>query len=111
MSDKKRIRHARPEELAQIMEIYASARSFMAANGNAEQWSDGYPQKELIQKDIEKFENEFKNNIQKVRDFEKIASSKSLDDYQRNHLDVVKCVNRIVSGKEVRNDYRKNTNA
>lgn len=61
--------------------------------------------------DIEKFENEFKNNIQKVRDFEKIASSKSLDDYQRNHLDVVKCVNRIVSGKEVRNDYRKNTNA
>lgn len=61
--------------------------------------------------DIEKFENELKNNIQKVRDFEKIASSKSLDDYQRNHLDVVKCVNRIVSGKEVRNDYRKNTNA
>ena len=51
--------------------------------------------------DIEKFENEFKNNIQKVRDFEKIASSKSLDDYQRNHLEVVKCVNRIVSGKEV----------
>lgn len=51
--------------------------------------------------DIEKFENELKNNIQKVRDFEKIASSKSLDDYQRNHLDVVKCVNRIVSGKEV----------
>ena len=54
MSDKKRIHHARPEELAQIMEIYASARAFMAVNGNAEQWSDGYPQKELIQKDIEK---------------------------------------------------------
>ncbi len=51
--------------------------------------------------DMEKFENEFRNNIQKVRDFEKIASSKSLDDYQCNHLEVVKCVNRIVSGKEV----------
>lgn len=48
------IRHARQNELEQIMEIYAAARTFMAANGNAEQWEDGYPQKEILQEDLEK---------------------------------------------------------
>lgn len=52
MNEETRIRHARPEELAKIMEIYADARAFMAANGNAEQWSDGYPQKEVLQEDL-----------------------------------------------------------
>ena len=54
MNEETRIRHARPEELAEIMEIYGAARAFMAANGNAEQWSDGYPQKEVLQEDLKK---------------------------------------------------------
>ena len=54
MNEETRIRHARPEELAEIMDIYAAARAFMAANGNAEQWSDGYPQKEVLQEDLKK---------------------------------------------------------
>lgn len=48
------IRHARQNELEQIMEIYAAARTFMAANGNAEQWGEEYPQKELLQEDLKK---------------------------------------------------------
>ena len=52
MSEKTRIRHARHEELAEIMEIYAAARTFMAVNGNALQWSGGYPQKEVLQERI-----------------------------------------------------------
>ena len=48
------IRHACQNELEQIMEIYAAARAFMAANGNEEQWGDGYPQKEILQEDLEK---------------------------------------------------------
>lgn len=54
MNEETKIRHARPEELAEIMDIYAAARAFMAANGNAEQWSDGYPQKEVLQEDLKK---------------------------------------------------------
>ena len=54
MNEETRIRHARPDELQEIMEIYAAARAFMAANGNAEQWSDGYPQKEVLQEDLSK---------------------------------------------------------
>ena len=48
------IRHACQNELEQIMEIYAAARAFMAANGNEEQWGDGYPQKKILQEDLEK---------------------------------------------------------
>ena len=48
------IRHACQNELEQIMAIYAAARAFMAANGNEEQWGDGYPQKEILQEDLEK---------------------------------------------------------
>ena len=49
-----KIRHARTEELDNIMKIYASARIFMAENGNKEQWGDGYPQRELIEEDLKK---------------------------------------------------------
>ena len=52
MNEETRIRLSRPDELQEIMEIYADARAFMAANGNAEQWSDGYPQKEVLQEDL-----------------------------------------------------------
>ena len=47
------IRKARIDELSEIMEIYAAARAYMRENGNPEQWSGGYPSKELIRSDIE----------------------------------------------------------
>lgn len=49
-----KIRKTRPEDLAQVMEIYAIARAFMAKTGNPGQWGDGHPQEELIREDIEK---------------------------------------------------------
>jgi RimJ/RimL family protein N-acetyltransferase len=39
-------------EIDKIMEIYDSARNFMRANGNFNQWINGYPSKELIVEDI-----------------------------------------------------------
>lgn len=49
--------------------------------------------------DMKEFENEFRKNIQKIREFEKIASSTSADGYKKNQLDVVACVEKIVSEK------------
>lgn len=46
------IRTAVPEDLPQILSLYENARSFMAACGNATQWKDGYPSKELLESDI-----------------------------------------------------------
>ena len=49
------IRHARAEELPQIMEIYARARAFMAAHGNPRQWGQSnWPPEPLIARDIER---------------------------------------------------------
>ncbi len=39
-------------EIDVIMSIYESARKFMRANGNGEQWGDRHPPRELIEKDI-----------------------------------------------------------
>lgn len=40
-------------DIDEIMNIYASAREFMRASGNPNQWGDGYPSRELIKADIE----------------------------------------------------------
>lgn len=48
---------------------------------------------------MKEFEIEFRKNIQKIREFEKIASSTSADDYKKNQLDVAACVEKIVSEK------------
>lgn len=48
------IRKAVPQDLDRIMEIYRYAREFMKRSGNATQWIEGYPQRELIAGDIEK---------------------------------------------------------
>lgn len=48
------IRHAGKEDLPQILEIYASARTFMKEHGNPTQWKDGYPGQELLLSDMEK---------------------------------------------------------
>ena len=47
------IRHSREADFERIMEIYARARSFMAAHGNPNQWGPtNWPPEELIQSDI-----------------------------------------------------------
>ena len=47
------IRNSREEDLQKILEIYESARAFMAANGNPNQWGrTHWPPKSLILEDI-----------------------------------------------------------
>ena len=47
------IRPAEPADLPRIMEIYSSARVFMAAHGNPDQWgADNWPPESLILDDI-----------------------------------------------------------
>lgn len=48
------IRLADNEDLPAILEIYQTARKFMAANGNGTQWGDSYPPTDLVKSDIEK---------------------------------------------------------
>lgn len=49
------IRHSTPQDLDRMMEIYAHARSFMAAHGNPNQWGPTqWPPRELIEQDIRK---------------------------------------------------------
>jgi hypothetical protein len=51
-----KIRQARIDDLAAIMEVYAYARGFMKKNGNPSQWKDMYPSMTLIESDIAKKE-------------------------------------------------------
>lgn len=46
------IRTAERNDLPRILEIYAYARSFMAANGNPNQWGTTNPPQEMLQADI-----------------------------------------------------------
>lgn len=46
------IRRARPEDLEEILEIYAIARRFMKKTGNPTQWGDAFPPEALIREDI-----------------------------------------------------------
>lgn len=47
------IRHAQPEDLPRIMQIYAQARTFMAEHGNPRQWgATNWPPEELVAQDI-----------------------------------------------------------
>ena len=46
------IRKVQIRDVDAIMNIYASAREFMRASGNPNQWGDGYPSRELIEADI-----------------------------------------------------------
>ena len=47
------IRKAEFTDLPRIMEICDEARSIMRADGNASQWTGGYPSEEVIQHDID----------------------------------------------------------
>ena len=46
------IRPAKFEDIPKVMTIFASARAFMKAAGNPNQWQDSYPSQSLIESDI-----------------------------------------------------------
>lgn len=46
------IRKTRPEELDEVMEIYAFARQFMEEHGNPNQWKKTNPPRERVEQDI-----------------------------------------------------------
>lgn len=48
------IRLATAHDIPRILEIYASAKSFMRTSGNPNQWNGAYPDKETLICDIEK---------------------------------------------------------
>ena len=47
-----KIRQATNSDLNKLMDIFDAARKFMQATGNANQWINGYPQRELIAQEI-----------------------------------------------------------
>lgn len=48
------IRNAAPGDLDRILSIYETAKKYMRDNGNPNQWNSGYPERELLERDIEK---------------------------------------------------------
>ena len=53
MEHNKKIRSARLEDLDEILKIYAFAKKFMVETGNPTQWAGSYPQRELLEEDIQ----------------------------------------------------------
>ncbi len=49
-----KIRKAEKKDIAKIMKIYDIARQYMRENGNLNQWTNNYPQEEILIEDIEK---------------------------------------------------------
>lgn len=47
-----KVRNAKLEDLESIQRIYEYARELMRESGNKKQWTNGYPQKELLEEDI-----------------------------------------------------------
>ncbi len=47
-----KIRNTRIDEIDKVMDIYRIAKEFMSQSGNAGQWEDDYPSRELILQDI-----------------------------------------------------------
>ena len=43
-----------PEDGERLLEVFAAAKGIMVADGNANQWTDGYPSLDIVQADIEK---------------------------------------------------------
>lgn len=48
------IRLAGPSDLNRIEELYAIGRAYMRSTGNMNQWINGYPQRTLLEEDVEK---------------------------------------------------------
>ena len=54
MENGKKIRQAQLEDLDEILKIYEFAKKFMVQTGNPTQWAGSYPQRELLEEDIDK---------------------------------------------------------
>ena len=50
------IRKATLKDMPVLLEIYERARKFMVSTGNTNQWTNGYPSKEILTEDIERNE-------------------------------------------------------
>ncbi|MCL2816749.1 MAG: GNAT family N-acetyltransferase [Oscillospiraceae bacterium] len=48
------IRRTHENDLEKVMDIYKTAREFMAQSGNPNQWGNNSPDRELVQSDIKK---------------------------------------------------------
>lgn len=48
------IRHAVLADLDRVMEIYEIAKSYMKRSGNPNQWNGSYPERSLLESDIER---------------------------------------------------------
>lgn len=46
-------RKAKNQDIDRILEIYSESREFMRSVGNLYQWGNGYPNRELIEEDIQ----------------------------------------------------------
>ena len=46
------IRKSTPNDIDTILQIFTAARAYMAAHGNATQWDDNYPGKDILTHDI-----------------------------------------------------------
>lgn len=51
------IRESRTEDINDIMKIFAAARAYMTAHGNATQWGAGYPNEDVLLTDIQNHNN------------------------------------------------------
>lgn len=51
---KRTVRRAARGDLPIIMRLIEDGKAIMLRNGNMLQWSDGYPQKELLLRDIDR---------------------------------------------------------
>ena len=40
-----------PKDGESLMEVFAAAKGIMAADGNVNQWTDGYPSLDIVQSD------------------------------------------------------------
>lgn len=47
------IRKSTYADLDRLMEIYHSARAFMRSTGNIDQWTNGYPSRDIVRSDID----------------------------------------------------------
>lgn len=52
MEENLEIRKTRKEDIPQLKQIFATARQFMASNGNPDQWAPSYPSDEQLLNDI-----------------------------------------------------------
>lgn len=47
------VRLACPADIEELMRVFEAARRFMQRTGNTRQWINGYPQRELIEREID----------------------------------------------------------